>query len=143
MDNYHPVDLTQRAKEIAAAHAASTSSPPAAAPAQPPPETSHRPPQCEIPGYGSVAQRVLASVYPDHSPDGVKIAARSLTVISYGTQDIQLSAVEQLVDRSQTRAVADAVKWLHARVGGGQRKTLSQLLRELDAALDQQVRYDY
>lgn len=55
-----------------------------------------------------------------------------------------LSAAEQLVDRSQTRAVADALKWLQARLKqhpqqqqGG--KTLRQWLEELDAAFDQQV----
>lgn len=70
----------------------------------------------------------------------------------YGAQDVQLSAAEQLVDRSQTRAVADAMKWLQARLkqqqpqpqqqgggGGGGGKTLRQWLLELEAAFDTQV----
>jgi predicted metal-dependent hydrolase len=67
-------------------------------------------------------------------------------VLQYGSQDVHLSAAEQLVDRSQTRAVADAMKWLQARLKqqhpqqqqGG--KTLRQWLEELEAAFDQQVR---
>ena len=69
-----------------------------------------------------------------------------LLVLQYGSQDITLSAAEQLVDRSQTRAVADALKWLQARLKqqppqqqqGG--KTLRQWLEELEAAFDTQVR---
>lgn len=69
-----------------------------------------------------------------------------LLLLQYGSQDVQLSAAEQLVDRSQTRAVADAMKWLQARLKqahpqqqqqGG--KTLRQWLEELEAAFDQQV----
>lgn len=71
----------------------------------------------------------------------------SVYVLQYGSQDVHLSAAEQLVDRSQTRAVADAMKWLQARLNqqhpqqqqqGG--KTLRQWLEELEAAVDQQVR---
>lgn len=68
-----------------------------------------------------------------------------LVALQYGNQDVQLSAAEQLVDRSQTRAVADAMKWLQARLKqqhpqqqqGG--KTLRQWLEDLEAAFDQQV----
>jgi hypothetical protein len=62
--------------------------------------------------------------------------------LQYGDQDIQLSAAEQLVDKSQTRAVADALKWLQAQLQRQQQqggKTLLQWLNELDAAIDQQV----
>jgi hypothetical protein len=72
-----------------------------------------------------------------------------MLLLQYGNQDVQLSAAEQLVDRSQTRAVADAMKWLQARLKqmhphpqqqqGG--KTLGQWLEELEAAFDQQVRF--
>jgi hypothetical protein len=68
-------------------------------------------------------------------------------VMQYGDQDVQLSAAEQLVDRSQTRAVADALKWLQAQLQRQQQqqqhggKTLLQWLHELDAAIDQQVSF--
>lgn len=64
-------------------------------------------------------------------------------VLQYGSQDVMLSAAEQLVDRSQTRAVADALKWLQARLKQQQQqqggKTLRQWLDDLEAAFDQQV----
>jgi len=73
-----------------------------------------------------------------------------LVLLQYGSQDVQLSAAEQLVDRSQTRAVADAMKWLQARLKQQpqqhqqqqqqqQGKSLRQWLDELEAAFDQQV----
>jgi hypothetical protein len=47
------------------------------------------------------------------------------------------------VDKSQTRAVADALKWLQAQLQRQQQqqhaKTLLQWLNALDAAIDQQV----
>lgn len=64
-----------------------------------------------------------------------------LLLLQYGTQDVQLSAAEQLVDRSQTRAVAEALKWLQARLKQQQQQglTLRQWLDQLEAAFDQQV----
>ncbi len=71
----------------------------------------------------------------------VKCQARGLHLIQYGDQDIQLAALEQLVDKSQTRAIGDAIRWLHGRVaaGGGTQRSLAVLLQELDAAIEQQV----
>jgi hypothetical protein len=201
MDNYAALDLTARARAIAAAHPAGSTgpAPPAAAP---PPEGAASPgdePGDAIPGYGRVARRAPAAVYPE-GPEGLKVAARGLGVISYGQQEIQLAAVEQvgararggggrraaaaaaaarggtlerkrlpasrgsqccpasrptpsgtgcarpapwqLVDRSQTRAVADAIKWIHARVaagGPGGRRSLRALLEELETAMDEKV----
>lgn len=67
-----------------------------------------------------------------------------LLPVQYGTQDITLSAAEQLVDRSQTRAIADSLKWLQARLKQQQQpgvgsKTLHQWLVELEALFDAQV----
>lgn len=63
--------------------------------------------------------------------------------LQYGDQDIQLSAAEQLVDKSQTRAIADTLKWLQNRVTQQpqqqQGKTLLQWLQELDQAINDQV----
>jgi hypothetical protein len=68
-----------------------------------------------------------------------------LLLLQYGDQDIQLRAATQLVDKSQTHAVASALKWLQAAaVGrrqphGHQRKSLLELLAELDDVVEQQV----
>jgi hypothetical protein len=83
MDQYRALDLTARAHAIARRA-------PAAAPAAAGPP----PPGAAIPGYGRVAQRAPAAVYPE-GPSGLKVAARALGVISYGAQDVQLAAVEQ------------------------------------------------
>jgi hypothetical protein len=71
-------------------------------------------------------------------------------VSQYGSQDIQLAAAEQLVERSQTRAIADALKWLQARLSAQQQQQQQQqqaqplALRgwvdQLEAAFDAQVR---
>ncbi|KAI8472241.1 MAG: hypothetical protein J3K34DRAFT_213442 [Monoraphidium minutum] len=136
MDSYSALDFTDRAHAIAAAHAAAASA------AAPPPDAAAGGGGARIEGYGPVPRRLPAALHPE-GPDGLKVAARAVGLISYGTQDIQLAAVEQLVDRSQTRAVADALKWLHARInaanggGGGGRRSLVQLLDELEAAIDE------
>lgn len=64
-------------------------------------------------------------------------------ITQYGEQDVMLGAAEQLVERSQTHAIADALKWLQAGLlrqdstAGVGRKTLAQWLAELEAAIDQ------
>lgn len=64
--------------------------------------------------------------------------------MQYGDQDIQLSALEQLVDKSQTRAVAEALKWLQAQLSQQQQQqqggTLLERLQGLEELLDRQVR---
>jgi len=60
-----------------------------------------------------LSRQVVSDVVPwpaDHA------ALLLLLLMQYGDQDIQLAAAEQLVDRSQTRAVAESLKWLQARV---------------------------
>lgn len=63
-----------------------------------------------------------------------------LICIQYGDQDVHLSAAEQLVDKSQTRAIADAMRWLQHKLQQQQTgRTLLQWLQELEAQLDEQV----
>ncbi|GBF88111.1 hypothetical protein Rsub_00823 [Raphidocelis subcapitata] len=143
MDEYRAVDLTSRAREISARHAAPS---PSAAAALARPPVPVPPPRGAAPaegfeGYGPVAQRRVAAVSGEGAPGGLKVAARGLGVISYGAAEIQLTAVEQLVDRSQTRAIAEAVRWVHARVAAGARGSVAQLLGELEAAMDAQARF--
>ena len=44
------------------------------------------------------------------------MAVRTKGTISFGEQDIDLSAVEQLAEHSQTRAIAAALQWIGAQV---------------------------
>ncbi|UCF38860.1 MAG: ABC-ATPase domain-containing protein [Acidobacteriota bacterium] len=64
----------------------------------------------------------------------VKIDARGLSTILFGTENIDLSAVEQLVDSSQTRAIGEAILFFsrrYAAEGMSLRDGLEMLDREL------------
>jgi predicted ABC-class ATPase len=65
----------------------------------------------------------------------VKIDARGLDLIGYGTDNIDLRGVEQIVDLSQTRAVGTAVHLAASRFLDG-RRPLREALAKLDEYLD-------
>ncbi len=65
----------------------------------------------------------------------VKIDARGLDLIGYGTDQIDLRGVEQIVDISQTRAVGTAVHLAAARFLDG-RRPLREALSKLEEYLD-------
>ncbi len=72
----------------------------------------------------------------------VKVTARQTNLIQFGNEEIDLSAVEQLVEKSQTRAIADAISllrsWLNREQSQG--KTLRQLLQQLEDEMNIKVR---
>ncbi|RLE27245.1 ATPase, partial [Candidatus Acetothermia bacterium] len=59
---------------------------------------------------------------------------RSLKSVQFGAQSIDLSAVEQLVDTGQTRALADALNYARERYMDG--KCLSEILDLVDEDLE-------
>jgi predicted ABC-class ATPase len=59
-----------------------------------------------------------------------KVEAKGLHHIQYGTEIIDLSYAEQLVDPSQTRAIAYMIKWLARHQFNGH-KTLRQAIEHL------------
>ncbi len=67
----------------------------------------------------------------------VKIAAKSRNLIGFGEHWIDLSAVEQLVDISQTRAVGDIIHYALRRYIDG-RRTLGEILDLVEADLDRE-----
>ena len=71
----------------------------------------------------------------------VKCTARQTDLIQYGDENVDLSAVEQLVEKSQTRAIADALNllrlWLNQQQHQG--KTIAELLQHLEQELDSKV----
>ena len=71
----------------------------------------------------------------------VKCTARQTDLIQYGDENIDLSAVEQLVEKSQTRAIADALNVLRLWLGQQQHqvKTLAELLQHLEQEVDSKV----
>lgn len=61
--------------------------------------------------YGSLTHRIplARSFDPSKGRRDVKISSKGLQSITFGTHNIDLGEVEQLVDSSQTRAIGDAI----------------------------------
>jgi len=107
MNQYIPEDVTTRA------HALATARPEPANPFTPPP-TRVPEPRGLAPG---------------------KIRVRDGRAIGYGDAEIDLTSVEQVLDRAHAYTLARALAFLHAELVDG-RRTLAQLLAGLEAILD-------
>jgi predicted ABC-class ATPase len=109
MVEYRPCDLTQKAKEIAEKYKAERT-----------PEGGQ--------DFGRVTERIpqTHSFDPSRGKKSVKIAAKGLNSILFGVHPIDLAAVEQLVDMSQTRAIGDAVHYATRFMDG--EKTLREVV---------------
>jgi predicted ABC-class ATPase len=120
MREFRPFDVTAEARRIAAAGSGRRSS------------EATRP-------LGAVTERIplAASFDPSRGRREVKIDARGLDAIAFGTDDIDLRGVEQLVDPSQTRAVGYALHLAAERWMDG-RATLREVLERLEGCLDEQ-----
>jgi len=91
MEEYIPRDVTLKAKEIASEF-----------------KTLREKEGGEQ--FGRIAKRIpLRSSFNPYKGKKVKVDAKGLHTIIFGRSTIDLSAVEQLVDVSQTRAIADAI----------------------------------
>lgn len=117
MDCYKCLDVTERAKQIVA-------------------------------NYNSVSEKHVSSLsipFGDIRPRYVrgdpfkangKVAVRSKDTISYGDVDLDLSALEQLVSKSQTSAVSVALP-MFAKLAGNVSSTLSVVLDNLEKTMDE------
>ncbi|MGM0575362.1 MAG: ABC-ATPase domain-containing protein [Myxococcota bacterium] len=114
MDTYEPRDATAEAKRIAERHGE---------------------PRVSEGGdvFGDVHPRRPApsSIDPRRGKRPVKVQPRGLDHIRFGEWDLDLSAVEQLVDPCQTRTVGQALVYLRDHLLDGER-TLSEALDLLD-----------
>ncbi len=123
MDAYRPRDVTARAHAIAAEDGASAGqdgTPPARPIVMPP---------ARVPDPVSVnAER--------RGRDRVR--ARGTEEIAFGDEEIDLRAVEQIVDPSQTRAIGGLLAQAVARGHLDGRRTLAEALAALDRELDRQ-----
>jgi predicted ABC-class ATPase len=119
MRDYRPGDATQDARQVAGRHASARRT---EAPAPLPAVTPRIP----------LAQSFDASC----GRREVKIAAKSLDLILYGREPIDLRHVEQLVDPSQTRAIGSAIHLAAERFMDGS-ATLREVLDALDELLDE------
>ena len=118
MDEYRPRDVGAKARSIVAAQ-----------PSRRLPEGGDR--------FGRVLQRRprARSFDARRGRRTVKIDARGLRKLSYGRTDVDLSALEQLVDSSQTRAIGLAIHYMATRCFTDD-LTLEQALVRLAKDLD-------
>jgi predicted ABC-class ATPase len=117
MVEYKPSDLTREARLIAERYKAGRT-----------PEGGER--------FGMVTERVplRRSFDPSKGRREVKISSKGLQSIAFGTHTIDLGAVEQLVDISQTRAIGDALYYATRFMDGS--KTLKQIVEAVMNAIE-------
>ncbi|MFO8041103.1 MAG: ATPase, partial [Sodalinema sp.] len=77
------------------------------------------------------------SLDPSRGKRAVKWQVRDEDEIVFGSDEIDVSAVEQLVDAGQLRAIAEAMVYLKQEYSGTH-KTLRQILDEIEGAIASQ-----
>jgi predicted ABC-class ATPase len=118
LDHYRPLDVSERAKQIAAQH-----------------RTGRR---TEFGGhFTDLRTRIpLPGGVQARRGSRVKIRARGEDTISFGREQIDLSAVEQIVEQSQVRACGWIIHQAAERLFDGKR-SLPELLDLIDGELDE------
>lgn len=117
LNEYRVEDVTHRAKEIAERHRAKR----------------------KLEGgkaFGTLAFRCPdgRSIDPSQGKRAVKTGVRSVKEIEFGSHSIELGGLEQLVDPSQTRAIAAALVKLKDRMDG--RTPIKSLIETLEREID-------
>ncbi|MDY6965832.1 MAG: ABC-ATPase domain-containing protein [Halobacteriota archaeon] len=109
MVEYKPYDLTEEARAIAKKYKAGRTS-----------EGGE--------SFGQITKRIPLShsFDPSKGKREVKISSKGLQSIAFGTQTIDLGAVEQLVDISQTRAIGAAIYYAMRYMDG--KRTLKEIV---------------
>ena len=117
MDRYVPVDATDTAKRIAEAL-----------------PTSRRV-ECPTP-FLQPRHRIPRpeAIRPERRQGRIRIDAASVDTIRFGYETIDLRAVEQILDRSQTRAIGCAIYFAATRLMGP-KESLPTILDRLDEAI--------
>ena len=120
MDNFQADDVTEKAKEIAINYSISRAA-----------EGG------EI--FGEITQRVPipASLYPSLERRDVRVKVRDVDELAFGTEEIDLGAIEQIVDSGQLRAIAAAMVYAKQQYMDGKR-TLSEIIDLVMADIDAQ-----
>ncbi len=119
MRDYQPLDVTARAREVAAELPLGEAAP---RPADPWPAA---PPRVPLPG----------GLDPSHGRRPERVRGQSTRSIEFGREEIDVSALYQLADPAQVRAVGDALLELSRGLCDG-RLALPQLLDAIDALID-------
>jgi predicted ABC-class ATPase len=118
MENYQPHDVTEKAKAIAKAN-----------------RTERTPEGGEQ--FGQITSRVPLpeSIDPSRGSRDVKLKVRDVDEVVFGTEEIDLSAVEQIVEAGQLRAIASAIVYGKEQYING-RRTLPEILDRVLTDLD-------
>jgi len=113
MEDYLPRVVTEKAKAIAAA------------------DPSPRRPEAPG-GFGRLVERIpLAESFNPYRGERVKVRARGMENIQFGQENIDLDDVEQLVDPSQSVAIANMLLYAVMRGYVDNRTTLRRLLERI------------
>jgi predicted ABC-class ATPase len=120
MDNFAAYDVTKKAKEIASIYSTSRAA-----------EGGE--------SFGEITQRVPvpASLDPSRGRRDVRVKVRDVDELAFGSEDIDLGAVEQIVDSGQLRAIASAMVYAKGEYMDGKR-TLSEIIDLVMADIDAQ-----
>jgi predicted ABC-class ATPase len=118
MRDYLPVDATTEARQVVSSHRSGRKS-----------EGGER--------FGTIRDRVpLASGFnPSRGKREVKIDAKGLQEILFGREEIELGALEQLVDISQTRAIGDMIHYFSTTFAKKEitlREGLGRVLKDME-----------
>jgi predicted ABC-class ATPase len=120
MENFQADNVTEKAKEIAINYSISRAA-----------EGGEN--------FGEITQRVPipASLDPSLGRRDVRVKVRDVDELAFGTQEIDLGAIEQIVDSGQLRAIAAAMVYAKQQYMDGKR-TLSEIIDLVMADIDAQ-----
>jgi predicted ABC-class ATPase len=121
MEGFRPLEVTARAKQIAAAH---------------PTGRAVLPPRGDI---VPTPRRPQLRSFDPRRGQRTKVRARGLRELQLGEQTIDLGALVQLVDDSQARGIGALISWLHAHGRPG--STVRELAEQALAAVEERGLY--
>jgi predicted ABC-class ATPase len=118
MDNFQAYDVTKKAKEIAKNYSIDRAA-----------EGGE--------SFGKISQRVPipASLDPSRGRRDVRVKVRDVDELAFGTEEIDLSAVSQIVNSGQLRAIAAAMVYAKQQYMDGKR-TLAEIIDLVMADID-------
>ena len=120
MENFIPQEVTEKAKAIAVANVTNRNSEGGV-------------------NFGQIKPRipVAYSINPSRGKRDVKLKVRDVDEIAFGTEDIDLSAVEQIVDAGQLRAIALAIVYAKENYMS-QKQTIAEILDRVMHDIDRE-----
>ena len=118
MENFHPTELTEKAKAIAKQYATERIS-----------EGGKQ--------FGQITPRVPlpSSIDPSRGRRAVKLKVRDVDEVAFGSEDIDLAAVEQIVGAGQLRAIAQAIVYAKENYLD-EKRTIPEILDQVMADIE-------